>query len=81
MTISIHHQFDRVPESGLVRAYDFRAARRQFKISVALIVVLTMAAFAFGFTARPDMPAEHTPPASSGPQKTFFAGNDGGAAS
>lgn len=76
MTISIHHQFDRAPESGLVRAYDFRAARRQFKISVALIVILTMAAFAFGFTARPDMSPGQTPPASYGPQKTYFAASD-----
>jgi hypothetical protein len=75
MTISINHRFDRRLESGFVRAYDFHAARRQFKISVALIVILTMAAFAFGFTARPDMPAGHAP-ASSGPHKTLFAGID-----
>jgi len=75
MTISIQHQFDRAPANGFVRAYDFRAARRQFKISVALIVILAMAAFAFGFSARPDLPAGHASPASA-PHKIYFAGTN-----
>lgn len=54
MSISIISQFDQTPDRGFVRAYDSHVARRQFRISVALILILTMAAFTFGFMARPN---------------------------
>lgn len=50
--MSIADHFDCVPDAGFVRSYDSRAARRQFQISVALIVVLSLAAFTLGFVLR-----------------------------
>ncbi|HET6377226.1 MAG TPA: hypothetical protein VFG05_02800 [Methylocella sp.] len=40
--------FDRNPDAGFIRAYDARAARRQFQISVTLVLLLAVAAGALG---------------------------------
>lgn len=44
-------------DAGFVRAYDARAARRQFQISIVLVAVLALAAVALGTLARIDRPA------------------------
>lgn len=61
--MSIADRFDHAPEAGFVRFYDPRAARRQFRVSLALIVILAMAAFTFGFLLRFDEPAQQIGPA------------------
>jgi hypothetical protein len=55
--MSIADHFDHAPDAGFIRAYDSRAARRQFQISAALILVLALAAFTLGFVLRFDDPA------------------------
>ncbi len=64
--MSIVDHFDHAPDAGFVRYYDSRAARRQFRISVALVVVLSLAAFTLGFVLRFEGPADdaHTAPSA-----------------
>lgn len=50
--MSIADHFDSAPDAGFIRSYDSRAARRQFRISVALILILSMAALTLGFVLR-----------------------------
>lgn len=47
--MSIADHFDHAPDRAFVRSYDSKTARRQFQISVALVVVLALAAFSLGF--------------------------------
>jgi hypothetical protein len=54
--MSIADHFDHAPDAGFVRSYDLRSARRQFQVSLILIVVLTVSAFALGFLVRFDPP-------------------------
>jgi hypothetical protein len=56
--MSIIDPFEHAPDAGFARYYDSRAARRQFEISVALILVLSLAALTLGFVLRFDGPAE-----------------------
>lgn len=71
--MSIADHFYHTPDAGFVRAYDQHAARRQFQVSVALIVILALAAFALGMLVRFDEPAStvHSSPAEMG--QTHFA--------
>ena len=55
--MSIADHFDHAPDAGFVRSYDLRSARRQFQVSLILIVVLTISAFALGLLVRFDPPA------------------------
>jgi hypothetical protein len=61
MMIADH--FDHRSDAGFVRAYDARAARRQFQISIVLVAVLALAAVALGMLAHLDRPT--TPGRSS----------------
>jgi hypothetical protein len=56
--MSVADHFDHTPDAGFVRAYDFQAARRQFQVSVVLILVLAAAAFVLGMLVRFDPPAD-----------------------
>ncbi len=51
--MSIADHFDNRSDAGFIRAYDAHAARRQFQISVMLVVVLGIAALALAVLARP----------------------------
>jgi hypothetical protein len=42
--MSIAHHFAQAPDARFIRSYDFRTARRQFQVSVALILILTFVA-------------------------------------
>ena len=54
--MSIANHFDRRRDAGFVRSYDLRAARRQFQVSLILILVLAGAAIALGLVMRLDQP-------------------------
>ncbi|MCI0599694.1 MAG: hypothetical protein L0Y50_03815 [Beijerinckiaceae bacterium] len=43
-------------DAGFVRAYDARAARRQFQVSIVLVLVLAFAATALSLLTRLDRP-------------------------
>lgn len=55
--MSIADHFEHAPDAGLIRNYDSGAARRQFNVSLTLIVVITIAAAALGYLVRFDGPA------------------------
>ena len=46
--MSIADNFDHKSDAGFVRAYDARAARRQFQVSSILVLVLALSAMALG---------------------------------
>jgi hypothetical protein len=74
--MSVADHFDHTPDAGFVRAYDSQAARRQFQVSVVLILVLTFAAFALGLLIRFD--GQTSEPVKSSPaaqHQIHFAGN------
>lgn len=72
--MSIADHFDHAPDAGFVRSYDSQAARRQFQISLVLILILTAAAFALGLLVRFDEPASVNPsPATA--HEVHFAGS------
>ena len=54
--MSIADHFEQVPDAGFVRDYDTGSARRQFNVSLALLVVLTMAVTALGMLVRFEKP-------------------------
>jgi hypothetical protein len=60
--MSIADHFVRDGDAGLVLSYDSRTARRQFQISLVLILILTAAAFALGLLVRSDEPAASAEP-------------------
>jgi hypothetical protein len=60
--MSIADHFNDAPDAGFIRSYDSRTARRQFQISVALILILSMAAFTLGFVLRFGDSARETTP-------------------
>ena len=71
--MSIADHFERAPDAGFIRNYDSGAARRQFHVSLMLIVVITLAATALGLLVRFDAPVASsavmqtsTPPAYAG---------------
>lgn len=65
--MSIADHFDHTPDAGFVRNYDSGSARRQFKVSVMLVVVIAMAASALGFLVKFDQPATSVAPAAATP--------------
>lgn len=54
--MSITDHSDHKADAGFVRAYDARSARRQFRVSLILIVVLALAAGALGVLVQFDRP-------------------------
>jgi hypothetical protein len=77
--MSIADHFDHAPDAGFIRSYDFRAARRQFQVSVALILILTFATFSLGLLVRfepPPAAKSNSPPSA---HEIHFAEGDGAA--
>ncbi|MDR3408657.1 MAG: hypothetical protein P4L68_09175 [Methylovirgula sp.] len=72
--MSIADHFDHAPDAGLVRSYDLRSARRQFQVSLILIVVLTVSAFALGLLVRFDPPAGVSQTPAAATHDVHFAG-------
>jgi hypothetical protein len=73
--MSITDHFRRTPDAGLVRSYDPRAARRQFQVSLVLIMILTLAAFTLGLLLRFDAPSEDVKPLPNTHHDLRFAGS------
>lgn len=55
--MSIADHFHHAPDAGFVRNFDGDAARRQFRVSMVLVVVIAAAAAALGAVVRFDGPA------------------------
>ena len=72
--MSIADHFDHAPDAGFVRSYDSRAARRQFQVSLVLIVILTVSAFALGILVRFDPPASISQAPTVTSHEVHFAG-------
>jgi hypothetical protein len=73
--MSVADHFDHTPDAGFVRAYDYQAARRQFQVSVILILILAMAAFVLGLLVRFDPPADQFKPTPVRSHQVHFADN------
>jgi hypothetical protein len=71
--MSIADHFYHTPDAGFVRAYDSQAARRQFQVSLALILILAVAAFALGMLVRFDDPASIAHPVPTKAHAVHFA--------
>jgi hypothetical protein len=52
--MSIADHFEHTPDASFVRRYDSSSARRQFQLSLVLMIVLAVAAFALGTLIRFD---------------------------
>ena len=52
--MSIADNFDHTPDASFVRRYDSSSARRQFQLSLVLMIVLAVAAFMLGSLIRFD---------------------------
>ena len=52
--MSIADHFHHTPDAGFVRRYDSSSARRQFQLSLVLMIVLAVAAFMLGTLIRFD---------------------------
>ena len=71
--MSIADHFYHAPDAGFVRSYNSYVARRQFQVSVALILILALAAFALGMLVRFDDPSALNRPAASKIHDVHFA--------
>ena len=74
--MSVADHFDHSPDAGFVRSYDSQAARRQFQVSVVLILVLAVAAFVLGLLVRFDPPTgDQLRPVPAHAHQVHFAAN------
>ena len=70
--MSIADHFEQAPDSRFIRDYDSNVARRQFNLSLTLIVVIALAAASLAALVRFDSPGAHsaaglaTPPSYAG---------------
>jgi hypothetical protein len=55
--MSIADHFEHAPDAGFVRTYDIDSARRQFKLSLTLVVAVLLAVSALAVLIRFDTPA------------------------
>jgi hypothetical protein len=75
--MSIADHFDHTPDAGFIRIYDPQTARRQFHVSMVLILVLTTAALALGLLVRFDEPSTFTPTPIKASNEVHYAGHLG----
>lgn len=69
--MSIADHFEQAPDAGFIRDYDGKSARRQFNISVVLIVALTLAAAALGALVRFEGTPQTTAVSAMAPPPSF----------
>lgn len=79
--MSIADHFFHAPDAGFVRTYDAQSARRQFQVSVALILILAAAAFALGVLVHFDNLSSGIHPARQKVHDVHFAELTSGARS
>jgi hypothetical protein len=72
--MSVADNFDQIPDAGFVRSYDSQAARRQFQVSLVLILVLAVAAFVLGVLVRFEQPSVSLKSAPIKAHEVHFAG-------
>ena len=72
--MSIADHFDHAPDAGFIRDYDSASARRQFRVSLVLLVVIALATTALGLLIRFDGPSNASAPAFSEVQPPSYAG-------
>lgn len=60
--MSLVDKFDNKTEPGLSRRFDRESARRQFRVSVLLIIAMALSAFVLGFAMPVGNPTEQTNP-------------------
>jgi Na+(H+)/acetate symporter ActP len=75
--MTIADYFDPASDAGFVRFYDLRTARRQFQISLVLILIMAMTAFALGFFVR--LNQQHDAVPTPNQHEINFAVNDSAA--
>ncbi len=73
--MSIADHFEHVPNAGLTQNFDSNSARRQFDVSLVLIVVVAMAALALGMFVRFERPAHTTASVAAPAAPPSFAGH------
>ena len=75
--MSIADHFDHAPDASFVRDYDSGTARRQFFVSLLLLIVISVAATALGLMVRFEAPASASSEvhASLAPVAAPFAGH------
>ena len=73
LSMSIADHLYHAPDAGFVRTYNSQAARRQFQVSVALILILAAAAFTLGLLVRFDGPVTGAQPVPSKVHDVHFA--------
>ncbi|MEA2834507.1 MAG: hypothetical protein QOG66_2709 [Methylobacteriaceae bacterium] len=54
--MSIANNFDRSPDAGFTRSFDAESARRQFQLSLVLVLILAVATLMLGVMIRFDTP-------------------------
>lgn len=72
--MSIADHFQHAPDAGFIRNFDGNAARRQFRVSMVLVIVIATAAMALGALVRFDSPAASGPVAVSPTPPPHYAG-------
>ena len=73
--MSIADHFEQAPDARFIRAYDGSVARRQFNLSLTLIVVIALAATALAFLVRFDNPGSHEPAVAAMSAPPAYAGH------
>ncbi|GAC1331805.1 MAG: hypothetical protein NVSMB26_10570 [Beijerinckiaceae bacterium] len=73
--MSVANHFDHMQDAGFTRSFDSQSARRQFQLSLVLVLILAAATFMLGMMIRFDTPTSVY--SSASPLKaseTHFAG-------
>jgi hypothetical protein len=73
--MSIADNFDHKSDAGFVRAYDARAARRQFQVSSMLVLVLALSAIALGILTQLAPPNCHGAVCGGQARQPSYRGN------
>lgn len=69
--MSLVDKYDNKNQSGYVRRFDRESARRQFRLSLLLIVAMALSAFVLGFAMPVGSPATTM---GAGVDQTVFSG-------
>lgn len=65
LVMSLVDKFEHQPETAFTRSFDRDSARRQFRVSVFLVVAMASAAFLLGFALPISSPSQVGTPVTS----------------